>query len=570
MAIAVAAYVFSRGGNLVSPANVELLIGGARAVKAGETLTLQVLVANRNTVALQSVDFIVEYPAGTRSPADLTKTLTRTRSSLEAINPGAVASQTIKAVVFGEKDTEQEIRVTIEYRLADSNAIFDKTATFRYDISDSPLNLLADWPTEVNAGQLLTLVFEIQNNSAVPLKDVVIKGDYPPGFIFRNAAPPPAVGRSDFWRLGELAAGDSRRLAVTGLVEGQHEDPKSFRFSAGTAKANAAGEIDLVYGELFKIVTIKRPSVGLTLVLNGETAAGELVADSGELLRADIAWINNSPTEITDGKIEASLQGEILDPRSVTVSDGFWQSADNLIVWQKGTTPALVRLAPGGAGQVSFTFSTQSLLDAGVSRRLIQNPNLELKIRFTGRQVAAGLPDEQIERVLNQKIKINTILQLAAAVLYSDGPFDNIGPLPPKVGQETTYTIVWSVINSSNPAREVRVKATLPTYVRWLGVVAPSEEAISFNEATGEVIWDLGVVEAGRGLVSAAREAAFQIAFRPSVSQVGETPVLVVSPTLTGADTFTGEVLTYPARRSLDTRLLNDSGFRSGDERVVP
>ncbi len=555
---------------MFSPAFVDLFIDGEPAVKAGETLTLQVLVANRNPVALQSVDFIVEYPAGTRLPADLTKTLTRTRSSLGAINPGAAASQTIKAVVFGEKGTEQEIRVTIEYRLADSNAIFDKTATFRYDLSDSPLTLSADWPTEVNAGQLLTLVFEIQNNSAVPLKDIVIKGDYPPGFIFRSAAPAPAVGRSDFWRLGELAVGGSRRLAVTGLVEGQHEDPKSFRFSAGTAKTNVAGEIDLVYGELFKIVTIKRPAVSLTLVLNGEAAAGELVADSGELLRADITWINNSPTEITDGKIETRLKGEILDPRSVTVADGFWQSVDNLIVWQKRTKPSLARLAPGGASQVSFTFATRPLLDSEISRRLIQNPNLILEIRFTGRQVAAGLPDEQIESAISQKIKINTILQLAAAALYSDGPFDNIGPLPPKVGAETTYTIVWSVINSSNLVREARVKATLPTYVRWLGAVAPAEEAISFNEATGEVVWDLGVVEAGRGVATAAREAAFQIAFRPSLSQVGETPVLVVSPTLSGVDTFTGEVLTYAARRSLDTRLLNDSGFRSGDERVVP
>ncbi|MBI2100960.1 MAG: hypothetical protein HYT47_02995 [Candidatus Vogelbacteria bacterium] len=566
-AAGVTVYVFSRGGNLVSPANVELLIDGPQTIKAGETLTLQVLVANRNAVALQSVDLIVEYPAGTRLPVDLTKDLTRTRQTLGAINSGAAANQTIKAVVFGEKEREQEIQVTIEYRLADSNAIFDKTASFPYFISDSPLTISADWPAEVNAGQILSLVFEVQNNSTAPLKDLVLKGDYPPGFIFRSAVPAPMAGRSDFWRLGELAVGGARRLTVTGLVEGQHEDQKSFRFAAGPAKANVAGEIDLVYGELFKIVTIKRSALGLTLVLNGEPSGGELAVSSGELLRADITWVNDSPVEIADGRVEARLQGEILDPRSVTVSDGFWQSADDLIVWQVGTKPALARLVPGAVGQVSFTFSTRSLLDA--SRRLIQNPSLELEIRFTGRQVAAGLPDEQLTSAVSQKIKVNTILQLAAAALYSGGPFANTGSLPPRVGQETTYTIVWSVINSSNTVREARVKATLPTYVRWLGRVSPSEEAISFNEATGEVVWDLGVVEAGRGVTTAAREAAFQIAFRPSISQVGETPVLVVSPTLTGADTFTGEVLTA-SRRSLDTRLLNDSGFRSGDERVVP
>lgn len=563
-ALGAAVYVFYRGGNLVSPANVELLIDGPPTIKAGETLTFQVLVANRNSAALESVDLIVEYPAGTREPRDLTKPLPRNRWSLEAVNPGATANQTIRAVVFGEKDTEQEIRVTIEYRLANSNAIFDKIETYHYYINDSPVSLTADWPAEVNAGQTLTLTFEIMNNAAAPLKDLVIKGDYPPGFIFQSASPPTVAG--DFWRIGDLAVGGRRRFAVTGVLEGQHEDQKSFRFSAGTAKSGAAGEIDLVYGELFKIVTIKRPSVGLTLVLNGEPASGEQTASSGELLRADITWINNLPTEVLDGRIEVRIKGEILDERSVTVADGFWQSTDNLIIWHRGIKPALARLAVGSSGQVSFTFSTEPLF--GSSRQLIENPSLELEVRFIGRRIAEGLSDEPLETKVTSLVKINSVFQLAATAFYHDGPFANSGPLPPKVGEETTYTIIWSVINSSNIVRDAAIKATLPTYVRWLGFVSPASENVTFNESTGEVVWNLGVVEAGRGLSTAAREVAFQIAFRPSASQVEQAPVILAAPALTGTDTFTGEILTY-TRRALDTRLLNDSQFRPGDERVV-
>ena len=193
---------------------------------------------------------------------------------------------------------------------------------------------------------------------------------------------------------------------------------------------------------------------------------------------------------------------------------------------------------------------------------------MELDIRFTGRRITEGLPDEPIETKASGRIKLNSIFQLATVALYHDGPFVNFGPLPPKVGAETTYTIIWSVINSSNAVREATVKATLPTYVRWLGAVSPTDESVTFNESTGEVVWNLGLVEAGRGLVTAAREVAFQIAFRPSASQIDDAPVIIAAPTLAGIDTFTSDVLTY-TRRELDIRLLNDSKFRPGDDRVI-
>ena len=92
---------------------------------------------------------------------------------------------------------------------------------------------------------------------------------------------------------------------------------------------------------------------------------------------------------------------------------------------------------------------------------------------------------------------------------------------------------------------------------------------MSFDELTGEVVWTLGAVEVGRGLSRAAREVAWQVALKPSASQIEQTPVLVTAPTLTGTDTFTGQTLNY-TRRALDIRLVNDPQFRPGDERVMP
>jgi hypothetical protein len=193
-------------------------------------------------------------------------------------------------------------------------------------------------------------------------------------------------------------------------------------------------------------------------------------------------------------------------------------------------------------------------------------------ITFRGRREAEAEAPEQVETVLHKKIKFNSVIQLAAKVLYFTGPLKNGGPLPPKVGSQTTYTMVWSMVNSSNSLEAGRVKAILPPYVEWLAVQAPTNEILTFTPVAaggGEVVWDLGTVPGGTGVASPPREVAFQIGLTPSVTQAGSSPVLLSAPTLEGIDSFTRQPLSYIFNRPLDTNLTSDPQFKYGQDRVV-
>ncbi|MFH1170494.1 MAG: hypothetical protein V1704_02955 [Candidatus Vogelbacteria bacterium] len=563
-AVSFAGYTLYRGNNVISPANVELLLDGPKTIKAGELLNLQALVVNKNTTPLNSADLIVEFASGTRSPLDITKELPRTRIPLETIKPGATVNQTIKAFVFGEKDVEQTIKVSIEYRIADSNAIFDKVSLFHYQISSSPVTLNLTLPAEINSGQAITLDLELMSTSDIPLRDLVMAAFYPPGFTFTSAVPPPAIS-TNIWRLGDIPVGARPRIKILGKLEGQDDDPKSFRFASGMESAKIEGEIAVNYGEIFKVVTIKRPFVALNVSMNGDNLVQEYVTSSSQPVRVDIAWANNLPTEVTDGELTVTLAGLALDQRSVAASDGFYQSATNQILWRQSTLPALSRLAPADRGQVSFNFAALPLIRS--DRSVIARPTIDLTVSFRGRRVTADSASEVIETTVKKRVKVNSVFQLASKGVYHDGPFTNRGPLPPRAGQETTYTISWSVVNSSNEVGDAMVRAILPAYVKWLGAVSPDSEKISFDDTRGEVTWDLGVVDAGRGLTSAAREVAFQIAFLPSVSQIGETPVLITTPTLSGTDSFTHQILTN-TKRSVDIQITDDSRYQTSDGTV--
>jgi len=98
--------------------------------------------------------------------------------------------------------------------------------------------------------------------------------------------------------------------------------------------------------------------------------------------------------------------------------------------------------------------------------------------------------------------------------------------------------------------------------VKWLGVVSPADEDISFSEIGGEVVWNIGNVKRGVGLNSAAREVAFQVSLLPSISQIGRIPSLTGDATLFGKDAFTGTII-KDITRGMTTKLSTDPYFSS-------
>jgi hypothetical protein len=178
------------------------------------------------------------------------------------------------------------------------------------------------------------------------------------------------------------------------------------------------------------------------------------------------------------------------------------------------------------------------------------------------------LGEIEIKNSFSENLKISSFLQLANRMLYYSGSFDNRGPMPPKVGSETTYTVVWSIGNASNEFSGVKVKAILPPYVRWLGIISPSDRDISFDEATGEIFWNVGSIEAGTGIARPAEEVSFQVSFLPSMNQVGTAPVLVSDINIEGRDNFTGNNLSVK-KQNLDIMINDDPRFNYSEGIVV-
>lgn len=555
-AAGIAFYGFWRGGNTISPQNISLSLLGPVSHPAGEELDFEVTVGNYNQLPLESVDLLVEYPMGTRKPTDMSAELLRYREALGALPAGGSTSRKLAMVPFGEEGEKKEIRVTVEYRPKDSNAIFPQTASYEFLISAAPVSVSVSAPKEVNSGQTFEIALEITSNASGVIKHLLVKADYPIGFSFVESAPAAAFSK-DTWQLGDLPPQGKRTLRLVGRIDAVLEEERTFRISVGTESPKD----EKLLGTAFLIetpsVVVKKPFVSLELALNGERGK-TFVARSGQSVRADVLWANNLATKIADLEITAKLDGGIYNLSSVAPGGGFYDSNTATIFWDKRGYSRFGAVEPGEEGTLSFSFG---ILPVAIDPALFKNPNMTIHLFARGKRLdETGLFQQDVVSSLSKEVKIASQLNFISRLLYAGGAFVNSGPVPPKAEEETTYTVVWSLSNSSNGVSATRVSAVLPSYVTWLDRVTPPAERVSYRPVGGEVVWDVGDIAAGVGFGTSPREVSFQISVRPSLGQVGTAPALLGETSAEGEDRFTGVSVRSNVRPALSTASLGDAG----------
>ncbi len=551
-------YFFVKGSNVVSSRNIAMEIKGPSLVSGGEEVSLDIIVENKNNGGLESADLVIDFPDGSFAPDG--SELSRERRSLGKIAAGGAAKETIGLNLFGKEDEEKKLSVTLEYRLARSNAIFAKTIDYTLRISRPAVGVSVSLPEETNAGREMEVKIGIVSNSESPIKNLLLKIDYPSGFQFSGAVPEPAEG-NNVWKVGAIGPSQERSVTIRGIAGGQDMEEKSFRVVAGVDKGEGAF---LAYGSAVASFVVKRPFLDLVLFVNGRDSADN-AAFAGDSLRLDLVWKNNLTASLRNASLEVKIRGKALDEKSISVSGGFYRTFDKTLVWTPSSLPGLASIMPGEEGRAKFSFSVLKPLP--VKRPSDKNFIIELEGKIKGRSILGGEESSEITGEVKKEIKVASRPQLASMALHYSGPIKNTGPMPPKAGEETTYTIVWSLGNAVNALSDVKVTAGLPSYARWTGKILPRDANISFNEERGEVVWDAGSVPPGTGLVRPAKEVAFQVALAPSVSQIGSSPILMGKTILEAKDNFINEIL-KEEKNPLTTRLFSDPKFKQEEAAV--
>ncbi len=529
VAVGIALYMFFGGGNQVSSANVDIKIVGPATVASGEQIDLGVSLINENRTALSNVVLTVEYPEGAKADQNTTEPLTRTAENIKNIDKGSVHTTTTKLVLFGDKDAVKTLTFKMEYTVAGSNARFTKEKKYDVVIGSSPLLINITAPQEVNSGQQFQLQVTVTSNSGALLKGVLVKAEYPYGFAYTDSSLAPESDKQT-WNIGDLKNGEKKVFTVKGNIIAQDNEERTFRFMVGTEGVEQ-NTIETVLGTAMPTISLRKPFFNAALSLGGDPASVVAVSPTGRI-GGELSITNSLADSLSNVVAEISMNGSALNKGGVRVSDGgFYQSNQNVIVWDRNANSNFELLRPGETARGSF-----ELQDFIVPQNM-KNPEITFDVTLRAVRSLVGGGVDNVTSTMTKKLRFLTTLGISTRSLRG-GTFANTGPVPPMRDTSSTYTVEWAISNTHNEVSGAVMKTTLPVYVDWVGAVSPNTENVTYDADKRTVTWNAGTVPALAGYSTSAKKVFFQVRLNPSISQVGVAPALTNTVTISGLDTF--------------------------------
>ncbi|OGD34427.1 hypothetical protein A2988_02795 [Candidatus Azambacteria bacterium RIFCSPLOWO2_01_FULL_46_25] len=534
-AVAFGYYLYYSSGNTFDKKNVNVDIAGPEIISAGDQASFSVTYRNNTKLNLKDAEVLFVWPDKTILENQAAQTSLKEKAEFGLIVPHQEKNAIFKGRIFGSPGEEKEIKAVFRYAPEGFNSLFEETKTIKVKIAAAPLALAINAPAQVVSGKDVDIALEYQNQSDAYFPNMAIKITYPAGFALVAANPPPTLANNAVWQLGTVRERSSGVIKLKGNFSGAQGEPKPLYVELGSSEKE---DEFIVYATASSATTIASSALFVFQTVNNSR---DFVANPGTILQYKIRYKNTTDTQIPNAVILANIDSALVDMKSLNIQWGAFDSRTNSLIWNGRSVPALQVLDPKEEGEVSFSLNAKpSFLPKNFSDK---NLAIASSVKITsslGPENPQGLPIDGEDQL---SVKINTQFSFNGQAYYLGGPLSNGGPIPPKVGQKTTYAISWQLSNTTNDVDDIEATAVLPPDIEWTGAVFPQDAPITFDKVTGTVTWKPSKVFAGTGVLLPVERVDFQVSFTPSFMHVGQPVNLVSGALLTATDMFTGTVM---------------------------
>jgi hypothetical protein len=499
---------------------------------------------NNGNVRLEEPRLIFEFPEYTLLEEGLSRRQEIGPEELGDIYPGEEKTFQFKGRLFGKEGDIKTAKAWLSYRPKNLQARYESTTTFTTEIKSVPLTFDFDLSSKIEAGRDFKFSLNYYSSLDYPISNLGIKIEYPSDFEFLGSDPQ-GLAKTE-WEISLLNQAEGGRVEITGRLSGEVKEQKIFKAALGIWQEDEF----VLLKEITRGVEITRPRLFVFQRINGQS---QYTANPGGLLHYEIFFRNIGEEPFTDLFLVVSLEGRGFNLETVKADLSQFKKGDNSIIWDWRDVPKLRFLGQGEEGKVEFWVN----LKDGWEISSPQEKNAVLKNTVLISQIK-----EEFET------KVNSKLAISQRGYFQEEVFGNSGPIPPKVGETTTYTVIWEAKNYFNDVKNVKVKAVLPSNVRLTGKIFPEEESskFAFDIQSREIIWmvkDDQVMEAGTGVLNPAPNIAFQVALTPTSDQKGKVSPIIKEGIITGEDQWT-ESFIEGKTSAIDTTLPDDSTVSSG------
>jgi hypothetical protein len=542
---------------------VAISFEGPREADSNNIVKYLIHYKNSNPIKLNNAEIQLSY-AENFQPIDNVnvKYLNSTNSRIFVgdIPAGGEGVAEIKGIFYAPKDFPVYLHASIQYIPSNGKTQFAMDAQTSVNITTSPVILDVSAPAQAVDGDKIEYVIDYKNLDLRSLSNVEITVQFPESFQLSEALPEPSQDNSH-WVIGNLESNQGGKIRIKGILRGGNDENKPIVVSMG--KLSTDGQL-AIYNKRETSTKIISPILTVTQELGG--ASGDNIIKAGDMLRYTIKYRNTGTVGLRNVIVTAEIQSKILDFSKVTAEKGFFDGSKNIITWKASDIPALANINPNEGGQLNFSVPVKLIIPVVTSNDKNFTVATIAKIDSPDIPVPTGASKIIGSNKLELKLASKVILETKG--FYNDAKIKNTGPIPLQVNNETLFAVHWSLANISNDLVEVKIISSLPSGVRWTGLVYPENEYVTYDARTNQLIWSVGKLSAGTGLISPVQEVEFQVGVTPQINQVGQLLNLLNAATLTGTDTFTGKSLTIESAVK-NTQLTEDPVVGNEGGKVV-
>lgn len=507
--------------NIYSKEILKLEILGPENADFLEEIEYLVKIKNNGNIVLENPKLIFEYPE--MSVLEDGKSQREELDSEEigeAIYPGEEKSFSFKTKLMGSEKDVKTAKAWLSYYPKNLRVPYESATTFTTRLKSAPITFEFDLPSKIISGKEIEFYLNYFSNCDYPLLNLRIFVVYPFNFEFISAQPRGL--EENEWILPPLNKAQGGRIKIRGRFIGEIGEQKVIKAQLGIWQ----NENYTLLKETNKAIEINKPALYITQQINGIPG---YTANPGDFLHYEIFFKNIGEEPLTNLSLLTILEGEFFDLETVKAPEGDLAVGDNSVIWDWKKIPVLKFLESQEENKVEFWVRLKNELE--IKGNGNKSPEIRTKI-FLG---------QAKEEFVN---KVNSKLIVSQKAYFNNEIFGNSGPFPLQVGQDTTFTITWEAKNYYNNVNNVKIKATLPQEVQLTGKIFPEDAKLTFDSQSKEIIWEIGTLKAGQGILNQPPSFSFQVLFHPRQNQEKlENSIIISEAKIVGEDEFTGQIL---------------------------
>jgi len=524
-------------------------IKGNDLVVSGEEIFYIVDYQNESNVDMVNNEIKLVYPEGfvvkmvEPSPDDEQYNIWKF-DKIRAKEKGQIKLQ---GYLIGETGERKELEGVLKYNPSNTSASFSKNESLEIQIKSTYLSLDLDVPVNCVEGRKESLKIKYFNNSSKSIDNLRLILFYPKNsslFLddlkLENADTDDRYYEYNQYILDiEQMEGNSEEVLEMNMVLNLNDTEKTPEIKA---QFGYVGNDDkfLLQNEKEEKIFILKGSLSVDLILNGITSNG--FANAGDTLNYTLVLENGGNAVL--GNVEAKV---LVDDNEDLIA---WKSLqyeergvmqDKEISWNYENNDNLSEIEPGEEVELNFSVDLKNIADIE-SDNIVENNIVswgEVEVGMTG-----GLKSDKLLKSSSVNIALNTFLDFESEVRYFDESGEPVGsgPLPPKVGEITTYKVFWSLSSSLHEARNIIIKAKLPEDIIWDEKVSVESGELYFDRALSQVIWSVPKLPVD---LDKPLYGNFNISIKPIEEDADVAKILLENIVLAGEDSVTSSELKY-------------------------